>query len=87
VREAREETGLEVELTRLLGVYSDPARDPRGSTVSIVFIARARGVPVAADDARAVAVVDPAAPPPLAFDHARIVADYVAGAGRSDRRS
>jgi 8-oxo-dGTP diphosphatase len=87
VREAREETGLEVELTGLLGVYSDPARDPRGPTVSIVFIGRARGVPVAADDARAVAVVDPAAPPPLAFDHARIVADYLAGAGCSDRRS
>jgi 8-oxo-dGTP diphosphatase len=87
VREAREETGLEVELTGLLGVYSDPARDPRGPTVSIVFTGRARGVPVAADDARAVAVVDPAAPPPLAFDHARIIADYLAGAGRSDRRS
>jgi 8-oxo-dGTP diphosphatase len=86
-REAREETGLEVELTALLGVYSDPARDPRGPTVSIVFIGRAHGVPVAADDARAVAVVDPAAPPPLAFDHARIIADYLAGAGRSDRRS
>jgi 8-oxo-dGTP diphosphatase len=87
VREAREETGLEVELTRLLGVYSDPARDPRGPTVSIAFIGRARGVPVAADDARAVAVVDPAAPPPLAFDHARIIADYLVAAGRSDRRS
>ena len=87
MREAREETGLEVELTGLLGVYSDPARDPRGPTVSIVFIGRAQGVPVAADDARAVAAVDPAAPPPLAFDHARIIADYLAGAGRRDRRS
>jgi 8-oxo-dGTP diphosphatase len=87
MREAREETGLEVELTGLLGVYSDPARDPRGPTVSIVFIGRARGLPVAADDAQAVAVVDPAAPPPLAFDHARIIADYLAAARRSDRRS
>jgi 8-oxo-dGTP diphosphatase len=87
VREAREETGLAVELTGLLGVYSDPARDPRGPTVSIVFIGRAQGVPVAADDARAVAAVDPAAPPPLAFDHARIIADYLARAGRRDRRS
>ena len=77
VREAREETGLEVTLTRLLGVYSDPARDPRGHTVSVVYIAEARGEPRAADDARAVTVADPAHPPPLAFDHPRIVADYL----------
>ena len=80
VREAREETGLVVELTQLLGVYSDPARDPRGHTVGIVFVGRAQGAPVAADDAAAVAVVDPRAPPPLAFDHARILADYLARA-------
>ncbi len=76
VREAREETGLAVELKGLLGVYSDPARDPRGHTVGIVYIGEARGEPRAADDARSVAVVDPAAPPPLAFDHGRILADY-----------
>jgi 8-oxo-dGTP diphosphatase len=76
VREAGEETGLDVELVELLGVYSDPARDPRGHTVSVVFTGRARGVPHAADDARAIAVVDPRQPPPLAFDHARILADY-----------
>jgi len=80
VREAREETGLEVELTALLGVYSDPARDPRGHTIGIVYVGRARGAPCAADDAQAVAIVDPAAPPPLAFDHARILADYRARA-------
>jgi len=77
VREAREETGLAVELRRLLGVYSDPARDPRGHTVGIVFVGRASGVPVAADDARNVGVFDPAQPPALAFDHARILADYL----------
>ncbi|HXQ31878.1 MAG TPA: NUDIX hydrolase [Steroidobacteraceae bacterium] len=82
VREAREETGLAVELGALLGVYSDPARDPRGHTVGVVFVGRARGNPVAADDARAVAAVDPAKPPPLAFDHARIIADYLARARR-----
>lgn len=76
-REAREETGLEIDLQALLGVYSDPARDPRGQTVSIVFVAGARGEPVAADDAAAVLVSDPHAMPPLAFDHARIVADYL----------
>ncbi len=78
VREAHEETGLEIELGALLGVYSDPARDPRGHTVSVVFVGRARGVPVAADDARAVRAVDPREPPPLAFDHGRILADYLA---------
>jgi 8-oxo-dGTP diphosphatase len=76
VREAREETGLEVELLALLGVYSDPARDPRGHTVSVVYVGRAAGQPAAADDAKNVGVFDPAAAPPLAFDHARIVADY-----------
>jgi 8-oxo-dGTP diphosphatase len=76
VREAREETGLTVELAGLLGVYSDPARDPRGHTVSVVYLAHASGEPEAADDARAIAVVDPGRPPPLAFDHARILADY-----------
>jgi 8-oxo-dGTP diphosphatase len=76
VREAREETGLDVELTALLGVYSDPARDPRGHTIGIVYVARARGTPAAADDARNVAIVDPAKPPALAFDHARILGDY-----------
>ncbi len=78
VREAREETGLEVELLGLLGVYSDPARDPRGHTVGIVYIGHARGEPAAADDAAAVIVVDPRSPPPLAFDHARILRDYLA---------
>ena len=76
VREAREETGLGVVLGALLGVYSDPARDARGHTVSVVYVATAHGSPVAADDARAVRAIDPAAPPPLAFDHARILADY-----------
>ena len=82
VREAREETGLAVELTGLLGVYSDPARDPRGHTVGIVYVGEARGEPRALDDARNVAIVDPAAAPPLAFDHARILADYRARARR-----
>jgi 8-oxo-dGTP diphosphatase len=76
VREAREETGLDVELVALLGVYSDPARDPRGHTASVVYVGRARGRPQAADDARNVQAVDPGTPPPLAFDHARILADY-----------
>jgi 8-oxo-dGTP diphosphatase len=78
VRESREETGLEVTLTRLLGVYSDPARDPRGHTASVVYVGEARGEPRAGDDAARVIVADPRDPPPLAFDHARILAEYVA---------
>jgi len=77
-REAREETGLEVKLGELLGVYSDPARDPRGHTVAIVFIATARGEPVAGDDAAGILVTDPASTPELAFDHGRILGDYLA---------
>lgn len=75
-REAREETGLDVRLLELLGVYSDPGRDPRGHTVSLVYIASARGAPVAGDDAAGILVADPATPPKLAFDHGRILADY-----------
>ena len=86
-REAREETGLDIRLVALLGVYSDPARDPRGHTVSIVYAATATGEPVAADDATGVLVVSPGDAPPLAFDHDRILADYLATrrAGRSGR--
>jgi 8-oxo-dGTP diphosphatase len=77
VREAREETSLVVRLKALLGCYSDPARDPRGHTVSPVYVAEAAGEPVAADDARNLAVFDPERPPSaLAFDHARILEDY-----------
>jgi 8-oxo-dGTP diphosphatase len=77
VREAEEETGLRVTLTRLLGVYSDPARDPRRHTIAVVFIGSARGIPVAGDDAGEACVVNEATlPAPLAFDHARILHDY-----------
>ncbi len=76
VREAREETGLEVRLTGLLGVYSDPQRDPRGHTVSIIYRAEASGQPRAGDDAARVLVTGLDQLPLLAFDHARILADY-----------
>jgi 8-oxo-dGTP diphosphatase len=79
VREAREETSLDVRIRALLGCYSDPARDPRGHTVSAVYVAEATGDPHAADDARDVRVCLPEAPPsPLAFDHALILTDYIA---------
>lgn len=79
VREAFEETSLDVTLECLLGCYSDPARDPRGHTISAVYIARAQGTPHAADDAATVAVfARDALPMVLAFDHATILADYCA---------
>jgi ADP-ribose pyrophosphatase YjhB (NUDIX family) len=79
VREAREETGLEVSLTQLFGVYSDPRRDPRRHTIAIVFIGVASGVPVAGDDAGAAQIFSPRLlPAPLAFDHGQILEDYCA---------
>jgi len=79
VREAREETALDVVLMRQFHAYSDPARDPRGHTITTVFIASAEGTPKAHDDARAVVVL-PAEEVrlPLAFDHRRILDDYIA---------
>lgn len=77
VREAREETSLDVTLVRQFHTYSDPDRDPRFHTVSTVFIARAAGPPAAGDDAAAVGVFGKdSLPAPLCFDHARILDDY-----------
>jgi 8-oxo-dGTP diphosphatase len=78
VREAFEETGLDVALTVLLGCYSDPARDPRGHTVTVVYVAEARGEPRAQDDAKSLSLCAPESPPqPLAFDHALVLEDYL----------
>ena len=78
IREAKEETGLDVSLDQLLGCYSDPRRDPRGHTASLVYLAHAHGIPEAADDAKTIAIRLPGTPPaPLAFDHAMILADYL----------
>jgi len=77
IREMEEETSLHVRLKTLLGVYSDPRRDPRGHTVTVVYVGEASGRPMAADDARSVLICDPYRPPqPLAFDHAGVLADY-----------
>jgi len=77
-REAKEETELDVELTELLGVYSDPKRDPRGFyTLSTVFIGRATGTPKGSDDAAEARVFSlDALPPDITFDHPTIIADY-----------
>lgn len=75
VREAAEETGLAVEISGLVGVYSDPERDPRGHNVSVAFIVRVlSGQMQAATDASEVEVLDPSSVE-LAFDHAKIIAD------------
>src|SRR5438067_144328 len=77
VREAGEEISLAVELRVLLGVYSRPDRDPRGQTVTVVYIAHGQGSPEARDDAKEVGLFLPSHPPsPLAFDHAEILNDY-----------
>ena len=77
IREAREETGLSVTLTALLGVYSDPARDIRRHTISTVYVAAAEGTPSGGDDASEARLFgERDLPVPLAFDHADILADY-----------
>lgn len=77
VREAKEETSLEISLIEQMHTYSDPGRDPRHHTVSTVFIAKAQGVPKAADDAKnAIIHTLDRLPSPLVFDHAAILEDY-----------
>lgn len=74
-REAAEETGLAVEAASLVGVYSEPERDPRGHNVSVAFLARVLGGQLrAATDASEVDALDPSSVA-LAFDHAKIIAD------------
>ena len=81
LREMKEETGLDVVLTDLLYVYSDPRRDPRHHTETVVFIGRPadpRSKPIAGDDAGGVRIVDPEKlPDAMAFDHALVISDYV----------
>lgn len=79
VREMREETSLNVDLTGLLGVYSRPDRDPRRHTLSVVFTGRARdaGAICAGDDAKTAAFYSlDDLPSPIVFDHANIINDF-----------
>lgn len=77
LREAKEETSLDVTLIEQFHTYSDPHRDPRHHSVSTVFIAIADGVPEGADDAKAAEVFSEfELPKPIAFDHPVILADY-----------
>lgn len=80
VREAKEETGLDVELVKLLGVYSEPGRDPRGHYVSIVYLARVLGgTPKALSDAAEIVLVSADAEGfrelDMAFDHKSVLDD------------
>lgn len=76
-REAQEETGLEVTLVEQFHVYSDPDRDPRQHTLSVVFLATASGTPQAGDDAQNLQVFDlDKLPTNLCFDHDSILRDY-----------
>jgi 8-oxo-dGTP diphosphatase len=77
VREVQEETGLVPTLTELFHVYSDPGRDPRRHTLTVVYLGVATGEPRGGDDAaRALLFTADTLPSPLAFDHARILDDY-----------
>ena len=77
MREAKEEVCLNVRLTALLGIYSDPSRDTRGHTVTAVYVGEASGTPIAADDAKNCRQFSlNELPEPLAFDHAQVLADY-----------
>ncbi|WAR43820.1 NUDIX domain-containing protein [Methylomonas rapida] len=77
IREAKEETGLGVNLTALLGIYSNPKRDPRNHTVTAVYVGEAHGMPLAADDAKNCGLFTfDNMPEQLAFDHAQVLADF-----------
>lgn len=77
LREAKEETSLDVVLQEQFHAYSEPDRDPRQHTVTTVFIATAGGTPKAADDARHLGLfTENNLPQPIAFDHGKIISDY-----------
>ncbi len=79
-REAKEETGLDIELIRQFHTYSDPERDPRHHTISAIYIARASGKPNAGDDAKEVGIFkEESLPDDIAFDHRQILEDYFNG--------
>jgi ADP-ribose pyrophosphatase YjhB (NUDIX family) len=80
VREATEETSLDVTLDRQFHAYSDPSRDPRHHTITVVFVAQATGTPKAHDDAVNLGIfTQDTLPSPIVFDHATILDDYFSG--------
>ncbi|MDM5271931.1 NUDIX hydrolase [Sulfurovum sp. zt1-1] len=79
VREMKEETGLDVEIDRILGIYSEAERDPRFHTATVVYVAKASGEPKGGDDAKVASLYALIDLPldKLVFDHGKIVADYL----------
>ena len=79
IREAKEETGLDIELIRQFHTYSDPQRDPRHHTITTVYVAEAQGTATAGDDAGEVAIFKKdELPEKIVFDHNEILKDYFA---------
>jgi ADP-ribose pyrophosphatase YjhB (NUDIX family) len=77
IREAKEETGLDIKLIRQFHTYSDPWRDPRHHTITTVYVAKAKGTAIAGDDAKEAGVfMKEALPEKIAFDHKEILNDY-----------
>lgn len=77
IREAKEETNLDIVLIKQFKTYSDPKRDPRFHTISTVFIASAKGSPIAGDDAKTCKIYSlDILPQNLVFDHSKILNDY-----------
>lgn len=77
IREAKEETNLDVELIRQFHTYSDPKRDKRHHSISTIYIAKANGIPEAKDDALEIGIFNESnLPDELAFDHRLILTDY-----------
>jgi len=77
VREAKEETNLDVKIIRQFHTYSDPKRDPRHHSISTVYIAKGKGIPQAKDDALEIGIFNESnLPDEIAFDHRSILKDY-----------
>jgi 8-oxo-dGTP diphosphatase len=77
VREAKEETGLDIKLIKQFHTYSDPNRDPRHHTITTVYIAKAQGNAIAGDDAKEISIFNKETlPEQIAFDHKEILNDY-----------
>ena len=86
VREAKEETSLDVQLIEQLHTYSNPRRDPRHHTISTVFIATAQGTPTGTDDAQDARIfAESDLPAPIVFDHPQILRDYFHYKKRGER--
>ncbi|RLF52663.1 MAG: NUDIX hydrolase [Thermoplasmata archaeon] len=77
LREFQEEVGIKAKIKKLLGVYSEPDRDPRGHVISVVFLLEAEGEPKAGDDAADAKFFSLDNLPPLAFDHEKIIKDAI----------